>query len=448
MVKIMRIICLIICMTMIGTQVFAFGDASDNLDIKSDIEKRYGINIIIPGDVDLGEFNDGMSTLEKCIRRFPSGIIKEITDFYLQKGIVVNVIFDKTEIIRDLFSQDREDENSVNIYIKTLETSLYSESCHASEQAVMHELSHFISNYIIENHDLTKLKKDFDRLNKGYEYGSWGENYGEAFINKHAATSFREETADLIWYAEVNPSFVRSINNGNNTIIHEKIKLLAKEFDLIFDSITDKTKLWLDAIPQTPQAWAKGIIGEMKANLLIPDEYDGLYEAYIEREDFYKLMLNMIGIKAREKNLDAYFDLGTYEEHVALDPLKGEVYVSDGMTYTNYYNYLTKSTDALYQAMQMGIINTDSVNESQAYMTRVEIAKALVSIGNELGMDISDYEVLAYNDIDKVADSDKPYIYIAANKGLLRGDGLNFKPYDYCTYQEAYVILNRLYKSL
>lgn len=49
MVKIMRIICLIICMTMIGTQVFAFGDASDNLDIKSDIEKRYGINIIIPG---------------------------------------------------------------------------------------------------------------------------------------------------------------------------------------------------------------------------------------------------------------------------------------------------------------------------------------------------------------------------------------------------------------
>lgn len=156
----------------------------------------------------------------------------------------------------------------------------------------------------------------------------------------------------------------------------------------------------------------------------------------------------MIGIKAREKNLDAYFDLGTYEEHVALDPLKGEVYVSDGMTYTNYYNYLTKSTDALYQAMQMGIINTDSVNESQAYMTRVEIAKALVSIGNELGMDISDYEVLAYNDIDKVADSDKPYIYIAASKGLLRGDGLNFKPYDYCTYQEAYVILNRLYKSL
>jgi hypothetical protein len=229
----------------------------------------------------------------------------------------------------------------------------------------------------------------------------------------------------------------------------DKIRsLLAKEFDLIFDSITDKTKLWLDAIPQTPQAWAKGIIGEMKANLLIPDEYDGLYEAYIEREDFYKLMLNMIGIKAREKNLDAYFDLGTYEEHVALDPLKGEVYVSDGMTYTNYYNYLTKSTDALYQAMQMGIINTDSVNESQAYMTRVEIAKALVSIGNELGMDISDYEVLAYNDIDKVADSDKPYIYIAASKGLLRGDGLNFKPYDYCTYQEAYVILNRLYKSL
>lgn len=86
----------------------------------------------------------------------------------------------------------------------------------------------------------------------------------------------------------MNPSFVRSINNGNNTIIHEKIKLLAKEFDLIFDSITDKTKLWLDAIPN-PSGLGKGIIGEMKANLLIPDEYDGLYEAYIEREDFINL---------------------------------------------------------------------------------------------------------------------------------------------------------------
>jgi hypothetical protein len=96
----------------------------------------------------------------------------------------------------------------------------------------------------------------------------------------------------------------------------------------------------------------------------------------------------------------------------------------------------------------MGIINTDSINDSQEYMTRLEIARALVYIGNELGMDISDYEILNYDDIIEVAENEKPYIYIAASKGLLKGDGLSFKPFDYCTYQEAYIILNRFYNSL
>ncbi len=437
--KLTRILGLIICIAMMGTQVFAISNESNTRDVKSDLEKDYGISIILPEESDCGDFSECLTTLEKCIKRFPAGMIKEITDFYLQKGIAVNVIFDKTEIIRDLFSQSPEDENSVNIYIKTLESSLYSGPCYASEQAVMHVLSQFVCNYILDNHDSSKLRGEFNRLNAGYEYGSWDDDYEKVYINKHSATNFQEEIADLIWYAEVNPSFVRSLDKDTGAAIHEKIKLLAKEFDVIFDSITENTKLWLDAIPQAPQAWARDIIAQMKANLLIPDEFDGLYEAYIKREDFYELILNMIG---------KYYDLGACEEYVALDPLKGEIYVSDGITYTNYYDYLTKSSDTLYQAMQIGILNTDSINESQDYMTRLEIAKTLVYIGNELGMDISDYKILAYDDIVDVSENDKPYIYIAASKGLLKGDGRNFKPYDYCTYQEAYVILYRLYKSL
>jgi len=448
MIIIKRIVCMVICITIIGSQVFGFSNTYNKVDIKSKIEKNYGINIIIPEDVDYREFNDCMSTLEKCIKKFPGDIIKKITDFYLQKGIATNVILDKTEIIKDLFSQSPGDEKSVNIYIKTLESSLYSESCYASELAMMHELSHFISDYIFENFDCEDLKNEFHRLNEGYEYGTWGENYSKVFVNKHSAISFEEEIADLIWYAEVNPSILRNINDGNNAIIHEKLRLLAKVFDIIFDSISENSKLWLDAIPQSPQDWAKDIIAEMKDSLLIPEEFNGLYEAYINREDFYKLILNMLDMKVGDKNLEDYFNLGDYEEHVALDPVKGEVYVSDGKSYTNYYNYLTKSSDALYQAYQMGIINTDFINESQGYMTRLEISKALVSIGNELGMDISDYDILDYDDMEEVAENDKPYIYIAASKGLLKGDGLSFKPFDYCTYQEAYIILNRFYNSL
>jgi hypothetical protein len=211
---------------------------------------------------------------------------------------------------------------------------------------------------------------------------------------------------------------------------------------------TENTKLWLDAIPQAPQDWAKDTITEMKNQSLIPEEFNGLYEAYIKRGDFYKLVLNMLYIKVGEDELNKYFNLTDYEEHVALDPLKGEVYVADGMNYTSYYNFLANSSNALYEAYQMGILNTDSFYEPDEYMTRLEIAKLLAYISNELGMNISEFKTVNFNDIGQVAEDEKPYIYIAADKGFIKGDGLNFKPFDYCTYQEAYLILNRFYNSL
>jgi hypothetical protein len=63
-------------------------------------------------------------------------------------------------------------------------------------------------------------------------------------------------------------------------------------------------------------------------------------------------------------------------------------------------------------------------------------------------MNISEFQTVSFNDIEQVAENEKPYIYIAADKGFIKGDGLNFKPFNYCTYQEAYLILNRFYNSL
>ncbi|MDD4678184.1 MAG: S-layer homology domain-containing protein [Tissierellia bacterium] len=448
MIKIKKIICLVICIGMLGTQAFGFSHVYNELDIKNDIENTYGINIIIPEDVDYSEFIDCMSIMEKSIKKFPDNIIKEITDYYLNKGIATNVVLDKTEIIKDLFTLSIIDESSVNIYIKTLESSLYSESHYVSEQVMIHDFSHFISDYIIEICDNDKLKEEFEKLNEGFEYGTWSEEHFKVFVNKHSAISFEDDVAHLIWYAEANPSILRNINGGDNAIIHEKLKLLAEEFSKVFNSITANTKLWLDAIPQAPQSWAKDTIAEMKNRSLIPEEFNGLYEAYINRGDFYKLILNMLHITVGEEELIDCFNLTDYEEHVALDPVKGEVFVADGMNYTSYYNFLVNSSNALYEASQMGILNTDSLNEPEGYMTRLEIAKLLAYIANELGMNISEFEIVNYNDIEKVAENEKPYIYIAADKGFIKGDGLNFKPFDYCTYQEVYIIIYRFYNSL
>ena len=450
MIKIKRILCFVICIGILGTHAFGFSNTMDykDINIKNNLEKTYGINIIIPENSDYKYFIDCMLILEKSIKKFPAGLIKEITDYYSNNGIETNVILDKTENIKDLFLLSENDGSPVNIYIKTLESSLYSESYYVSEEAMIHELGHFISNYMFKTYNFDKIKDEFDKLNAGYSYGTWGEGYCNVFVNKHSATSFKDEVADIIWYAEAHPSVIRNINGGNTAIIHKKISMIAEAFNEAFNSISEDTRLWMDAIPQDPQAWAKDTVAEMRSASLIPKEFDGLYNAYISREDFYKLILNMLHKKIGEDNLNDYFHIMDYEEHVALDPVNGEIVVDGVMNYTYYYNLLCNNNEILYQAYNMGIINSESFIEPDGYMTRLEIAKVLVYIGNELGINFSDYEIINYNDIDKVAENEKPYIHIAASNGFLKGDGLSFKPFDYCTYQEAYIILMRFYKLI
>ena len=54
----------------------------------------------------------------------------------------------------------------------------------------------------------------------------------------------------------------------------------------------------------------------------------------------------------------------------------------------------------------MGILNTDSFYEPDEYMTRLEIAKLLAYISNELGMNISEFKTVNFNDIEQVAENE------------------------------------------
>jgi len=433
MIKIKKIVLIAIGIIMLGTNAFGLGFIPET-DIKNNMEKTYGINVLTPKDVEYSEY---INILEKSIKKFPDNIIKEITDYYLSKGIVTNVVSYRTEVAKDFYSESLTDDSTINIYIKTMESSLYTDSCYASEQEVIHKFSHFISDYIFKVYNLDTLKEEFIKLNEGYEYGVWNRDY-----------SFEDEMAHIIWYAEANPSILRNISSRDSDVIHGKIKLLAAEFDKVFNSVSANSKLWLDALPQIPQDWAKDTIADMKEKSLIPEEFNGLYEAYISREDFYKLILNMLHMKFGENHLNNYFNITDYEEHLALDPVKGKIYVADGMNYTSYYEFLINSSNALNEAYQMGILSMDSINELEGHMSRLEVAKLLTYIANLLDVNISDYKTVNYIDIDKVLENEKPFIYITAGKGFIKGDGLSFKPFEYCTYQEAYIIINRLYNSL
>lgn len=437
---------------MLNSQAYGFTkimEPPNESDIKINIEEKYGINIIIKEENGDANYTECLLVLERSLRRFPEGVINEITDFYNKNGISTNVVINETELIRDLFSEYTLNGESANVYINALKSSLYSDACIASEESLVHELGHFVSDYLYKVYGYEKLKTDFKNFNKDYEYGLWGDGYDDVFINKHSAMSFNDEVADLIWYTEVHPELLRNISGGEKEIIHEKVEFLADIFDQCFNSITEDTRLWMEAVPQKPDEWAAESIYAMKSASLIPEKFEGIYDAYITREDFYTVALNIIEKKLGKDAFNKSFNISVQEEHVNLDPVRGEIFVDDGMSHMFTDVLLCSSKELIYEAYQMGLITHDGMGLlPEGYMTRLEIARLFTYIGNELGMDISDYEVVNYDDISNVKDSEKPFIYFAASTGILKGYDNSFKPYDYCTYQEAYIMLMRLYNIL
>lgn len=261
--------------------------------------------------------------------------------------------------------------------------------------------------------------------------------------------SFSDEIADLIWFAEIHPDILRNINGGAYSAVHEKIECLITAMDQSLSSISTESKLWQETLPQEPDTWAEPAINEMKEASLMPEEFEGMYNSYITKEDFYVLALNIIENKLGKESFAESFKITNKEDSVAIDPVKGEVYVDNAGKRSNSDDEIRDEKEKrLYEAYQMGLIDEGWVIGSEEYMTRLEIAKLLSYIGNELGMDISEYDVVDYDDISTVKDSEKPFIYFISSKGLLQGDGTSFKPYDYCTYQEAYLILMRFYDIL
>jgi len=447
-----RILIAILCFFMLSSQVYGFTkimEPPNESDIKINIEEKYGINIIINEEDEDANYTECLLVLERSLRGFPEGVIKEITDFYNKNGISTNIMINETEIIMDLFSEYSLNGESANVYINALQSSLYSDACIASEESLVHELGHFVSDYLYKVYGHEKLKADFENINKGYEYGLWGDGYDDVFINKHSAMSFNDEVVDLIWYSEVHPELLRNISGGEKEIIHEKVEFLADVLNQCLNTITEDTRLWMEAVPQKPDDWAQESIYAMKSASLIPEKFEGMYDAYITRENFYTLALNIIEKKHGKDKFNKGFNISVQEEHVNIDPVRGEIFVDDGTSHMFTDFLICLSNEQIYEAYQMGLISNDGMDlPPEGYITRLEIAKLCTYIYNELGMDISKYEVINYDDISNVKDLEKPFIYFSASAGILNGYGNSFKPYDYCTYQEAYIILMRLYNIL
>jgi len=446
-------IALMICLSISSMHAFSFTNGIVKptvFEIQKSIEEEYGLNIILPQNSSKYiNIDECMTVVENGLSHFSKGVIKEITDDYIKKGIKTNIIINKTE--NNLLGSQvtyKKTNSSINITVNILTNNFYGTSDVVSLDGIVIEISHFISDYLFEVYGYDNLQLEFSRLNLGYEYGTWGPEYDKVFINQNSATSLNEDISDLIWYAENYPEKILNIGLGKKETIHKKVQLLAHIMDECFESVNTQTKLWLDSIPSSPDNWASVDINKMFDEGLIPEDFKGRYESYISREDFCTLALNIAKLKIGEDKFYQRFEIDKPQKSIIINPVNGEIIVDDLISNVFYDIKLCKNKEDIYEAYKIGLISDldGGKFDPESNITRLEVAKMSAAICDTFGIDINGYDVANYDDISELSESEKPYIYFALSRGILKGYGNKVMPYNYCTYQEAYIMLNRVYK--
>lgn len=418
-------------------------------EIQKSIEEKYGLNVILPENINnYINIDECMAVVENGLDRFPDGVIKEITDSYLNKGIKTNIIIKKAENnLMEKSATYRKTNSTVNITINILSNNFYGTSEVVSLDGIMLELSHFICDYLYDVYGYSELELGINRLNLGYEYGTWGSGYDKVYINQNSSTNLTEDISDIIWYAESYPEKILSISSGKKEVIHKKIEFLAQVMDKSFESVTVQTKLWLDAIPSTPDEWAKDDINKMVNIGLIPKDFEGKYESYISREDFITLALNIVKSRIGEDKFYQHFELVKPQKSLIINPMNGEIIVDDAISNIFYDINLCKNKEDIYEAYKIGLVsdlNGGKFNP-EANITRLEAAKISTSICEKFGIETTNYDEVDFDDMSELSEVEKPYIYFVISKGILKGYDNKVMPYNYCTYQEAFIMLNRAY---
>lgn len=449
-----KIICMTIIISLATSFVHAFSFTNGIVrptvfEIQKNIEEKYGLNIILPQNSDKYiNIEECMTVIESSLNRFPDGVIKEITDSYRNKDIKTNIIINKSENnLIDSSATYRRTNSSANITINILSNNFYGTSDVVSQDGIILEISHFICDYLFDVYGYENLELDFNKLNSGYEYGAWDVGYDKVYINQSSATNLSEDISNLIWYAENYPEKILNVSSGKIEIIHNKVEFLANVMDICFESITSKTKLWLDSIPSSPDSWAESDINKMFEIGLIPKDFLGMYESYISREDFCVLALNLVKLKIGEDKFYQHFEISKPQKSLVINPVNGEIIIDDVISDVFYDISLCENKEDIYEAYKIGLISYFEGNkfDPEAQITRLEAAKILTAVCEKFGIEITEYDVSNFEDMSDLNELDKPYIYFAVSKGILRGYGNEIMLNEHCTYQEAFIMLNRVY---
>ena len=178
--------------------------------------------------------------------------------------------------------------------------------------------------------------------------------------------------------------------------------------------------------------WAVEHIQMAAKNSLLPYEITKKYNQYVSREDFCRLMAQVIVVHTGYADLESYVKVknGAYLKNVFSD-CQGK----------------DPSIDMLYS---LGIINgrNETTFDPGGTLTREEAATVITRCA-ELFSHIEATNTIKYNDNSKISQWAYYYVRWVTQSGLMTGtEANNFDPQSYYTVEQAITTINRLYGYL
>ncbi|WP_289137751.1 S-layer homology domain-containing protein [uncultured Brevibacillus sp.] len=444
------------CFILVFSLLFnVFSTASAAQTKKEALEEKYGLSISMEQG-DLGK-DYLLESIDTVFSHFPTGLIKEMTDYYKIRGI-------KT-VIKLTYRDDIFWEGTFGIVNKTALMNLYLNSNYDFESILAHESGHFLHEYLKVKYGAANLQREWIALNEGKSYK--GNNWRDAtpenlsvFSRDYGTMSYSEDFATVIEELAGNPEGLRiRLFHEPNTPFAKKIVYLNRVLEQATRSVTPATKVWERAIPQNPSPWArsiyksaldKGIIPQNESmqyhGLLSSDRYRGLFTSSITREDFCGLIANLIEVETTMTLSDFTKSKGKNNNWYAnrYINLKGEEVVEG----TNYPFTDTEFFE-VFDLYALGVIGGTGNGkfDPTGKITREQAAAILYNLAQVLGRDTTSMKQ-EYADLQAVSPWAKESVNYVSTIGIMNGTGNNkFSPKSYYTYEQTYATLVRFLES-
>lgn len=426
--KVQRIIIGVLLMVIIVTIPFKplviyAGTTKESKKIEISLEKQYGISINLSSQLSKNEDKtlSELRLLRDALHMMPKGLIKTLVKHFKSKGKTTTIVLSITSETRYGTPAATYDytTNTINLYIPK-GSSMWGSG--TDPNSIIHEFGHMVQNALDNIYGSKKLKSEFMNFNEKKAYGSeWKDGYELVFVREYATTDFREDFAETFMASIESYKRIQDIYSESNDAP------LVKKSEYIQKIIESKLKV---NIPQEawmiyPQAPSKKYVGTIESAVSEGIYYNdtGTYQYKIKKATFYK--------ELRDIWIESKLHSRGWDKSIAQDDWKDYIKLQDSAQ------------------IEYGEFVNENETNIDGKIKRKDVALILADVMDHANILDESNENLIFNDCGDLTNKYKKNIQKVVNAGLMvttKSD--KFSPESYCTYEQAFYALIKLYDLL